>query len=81
MYAYDQYDGYNKDAIHKAFIKIMDKVPDTYEELIKTIMYTAYMGTKNSSEETKERARKIAAEIGTYHMAGTIDDLYKSIST
>jgi len=58
----------------------MDKAPDSYEELMKTIMYTCYMGTTNSSEETKERSRKMAEEIGSYHMANTIDEMYKSIS-
>lgn len=59
----------------------MEKVPESHEEMIKTIMYTAYMGTENSSEETKVRARIIAEEIGAYHLENKIDDLFKTVAS
>jgi NAD+ synthase (glutamine-hydrolysing) len=41
-------------------------------------MYTAYMGTDFSSDETKSRARQIAEEIGSTHFENTIDELFES---
>lgn len=31
------------------------------------IFHTSYMGTQNSSKETRDRAKVLAAEIGAYH--------------
>ena len=40
---------------------------------------TSYLGTKNSSKDTLERADKLAEGIGSYHLAVTIDDAYDEI--
>ena len=38
------------------------------KELAGRIFVTCYMGTENSSEETRKRASDLAEEIGSYHM-------------
>jgi len=43
------------------------------------IFVSSYLGTKNSSVETKSRADRIASEIGSHHLAVTIDDAYDEI--
>jgi len=48
-------------------------VPTDPRELCKRIFVTCYMGTENSSEETRSRAANIAAQIGSYHLGIAID--------
>lgn len=50
-----------------------DYVPKSANDLCNHILVTCYMGTENSSTETKERATQLAAAIGSYHMGITID--------
>ena len=47
--------------------------PTDPKELCNRIFVTLYMGTKNSSEETKNRAALLASQIGSHHMSITID--------
>mmetsp|Transcript_755 Transcript_755/g.1505 ORF Transcript_755/g.1505 Transcript_755/m.1505 type:complete len:698 (-) Transcript_755:116-2209(-) len=54
-------------------------VPKTSKELANKIFHTTYMGTKNSSAETRDRAKKLAEEIGAYHLDITIDDVVSSL--
>jgi len=42
------------------------------------IMVTCYMGTKNSSDETKERAKNLASEVGSVHFEVNIDELFEA---
>ena len=46
-------------------------VPTDPRELANRIFVTCYMGTENSSEETRMRASNLAEEIGSYHMGET----------
>ena len=32
------------------------------------MLVTCYMGSENSSEETKSRAKKLSQQIGSYHL-------------
>jgi len=41
-------------------------------------MVTCYMGTKNSSHETRERAASLAKETGALHYEVNIDELFTS---
>jgi len=41
------------------------------------ILYTAYLSTENSSEQTRKRAEKIAQTFGCKHRAVSFDDIYK----
>lgn len=50
-----------------------DYIPKDPKELCSRIFYTCYMGTKNSSQETKDRANNLATEIGSSHMSICID--------
>ena len=40
---------------------------------------TCYMGTKNSSNDTLDRAARVAKGLGSHHFAVTIDDAYDQI--
>jgi len=54
-------------------------VPKTSKELANRIFHTTYMGTTNSSMETRSRAKTLATEIGAYHLDISIDDVVKSM--
>ena len=53
--------------------------PTDARELCGRIFFTSYMGTENSSEETRERAKYIATQIGSYHLGITIDTAVSAI--
>ena len=53
--------------------------PKTKEEIVNRLFHTCYMGTKNSSSETKDRAKQVAMEIGCSHYESTIDEMVKGI--
>ena len=41
---------------------------------LRQVLTTCYMGTVNSSQETKERAARLAAQIGCHHLSINIDE-------
>ena len=41
--------------------------PSEAKDIVKKVLYTAYMGTTNSSKETKDRAQLLASQIGLHH--------------
>ena len=43
-------------------------IPTDPKEFASRIFVTCYMGTENSSEETRKRASNLAEEIGSHHM-------------
>ena len=43
------------------------------------LLYTCYMGTTNSSRETRQRAKQLANEIGSYHLNIDIDSLVSNL--
>lgn len=45
-----------------------DYIPVDHKELCGRIFVTCYMGTENSSSETRERAANLAKDIGSYHL-------------
>jgi len=47
--------------------------PKDPKELCNRIFVTVYMGTKNSSEETRNRAALLASQIGSHHLSILID--------
>ncbi|KAJ1988943.1 glutamine-dependent NAD(+) synthetase [Coemansia spiralis] len=53
--------------------------PGTPQELAREIFYTAYMGTENSTAETRARARELALAIGSYHVDLRIDTAVAAI--
>jgi NAD+ synthase (glutamine-hydrolysing) len=43
------------------------------------LFHTCYMGTVNSGSETRSRARRLAASIGSYHLDLNIDGIITAI--
>ena len=56
-----------------------EQLPKKPEELCSSILHTIYLGMeKQSSHETRSRAEKLAARIGSYHKDVNIDDIFDS---
>lgn len=54
-----------------------DVLPSTPQELCNQIFSTIFMGMKaQSSRDTRQRAKDLAAAIGSYHVDLDIDDVY-----
>ncbi|KAI8084031.1 uncharacterized protein B0P05DRAFT_535923 [Gilbertella persicaria] len=53
--------------------------PTDPREFAHRIFYTCYMGTENSSNETRKRAKDLANVIGSYHTDLNMDTVVKSI--
>jgi NAD+ synthase (glutamine-hydrolysing) len=54
-------------------------LPKTPQELCNQVFTTLYMGMKKqSSRETRQRARDLSAAIGSYHVNLDIDDIYEA---
>ncbi|KAJ2780272.1 glutamine-dependent NAD(+) synthetase [Coemansia javaensis] len=56
-----------------------DYVPQTAQDLAGHLFYTCYMGTENSSAETRARARDLAAAIGSHHVDLRMDAVVTAI--
>lgn len=56
-----------------------DWVPATPQEVAHKIFVTCYMGTENSSKETRDRARDLAEAIGSYHIDLNMDMVISAI--
>jgi NAD+ synthase (glutamine-hydrolysing) len=54
-------------------------LPTDAKEFANRIFHSSYMGTVNSSVETRSRAKALAEEIGAYHVDLDIDSLCESI--
>lgn len=54
-------------------------VPGTPQELCNRVFVTCYMGTENSSAETRARAKQLAADIGAYHVDLDMDVVIRAI--
>ena len=55
-------------------------VPKDARELCNRLFVTCYMGSENSSEETKNRAKNLAHQIGSYHLNINIDNAVKALT-
>ena len=53
--------------------------PTEPQELCNRIFVTCYMGTENSSDDTKARAKKLSSQIGSYHLSIVIDTAVKAV--
>ncbi|GJN41096.1 hypothetical protein PR202_gn00423 [Eleusine coracana subsp. coracana] len=51
------------------------EIPTDSKELATRLFYTVYMGTENSSEDTRSRAKRLAEEIGSFHLDVPIDSI------
>lgn len=54
-------------------------VPKTPQEVAGRLFYSSFMGTENSSQETRSRAKELAAKIGSYHVDMNMDSLVSSV--
>lgn len=57
-----------------------DWVPSTPQELAGRIFHTCFMGTENSSAETRGRAKELAEAIGAYHVDLNMDICVKAVA-
>lgn len=63
----------------KRIAKYTDKLPETPQELCNQIFHTVYMGmSKQSSKETRQRAKDLSEAIGSYHVNLDIDEVYEA---
>ncbi|EFA83148.1 glutamine-dependent NAD+ synthetase [Heterostelium album PN500] len=53
-------------------------IPTDAKELASRIFFTAYLATKNSSKETRDRAALIASQVGAIHKVVEIDQITDS---
>ena len=61
-----------------------DETPDIFKDpgvLANRLLYTCYLGTENSSRETRRRARRLAEQIGAYHLDINMDALVTALKT
>ncbi|KAG0681095.1 Glutamine-dependent NAD(+) synthetase [Kluyveromyces marxianus] len=58
-----------------------DWIPSSPQELAGKIFHTCFMGTENSSTETRSRAKQLAKDIGAYHVDLNMDSLVSSVVT
>lgn len=56
-----------------------DWIPTDPKEFCNFIFHTTYMGTENSSQETRDRAKKLADDIGSYHLNFNIDTVVTAV--
>jgi len=54
-------------------------VPTDAAEMCGRVLVTCYMGSENSSEQTKSRAKKLSSQIGSYHLNISIDLAVKAV--
>ncbi|KND00979.1 NAD+ synthetase [Spizellomyces punctatus DAOM BR117] len=52
-----------------------DYIPEDPRELSGRIFHTCYMGTENSSKETRVRAKHLADKLGSYHLDINMDSV------
>ncbi|TFK71373.1 glutamine-dependent NAD(+) synthetase with GAT domain-containing protein [Pluteus cervinus] len=56
-----------------------DYVPTDAREFCNRVFHTCYMGTENSSSETRRRAKQLADAIGSYHVDLNMDTVVTSV--
>ncbi|KAI6244592.1 Glutamine-dependent NAD(+) synthetase [Erysiphe necator] len=54
--------------------------PTDAREISGRIFHTCYIGTKNSSHETRQRAKELAHAIGSYHLDIDMDSVVSSVT-
>ncbi|EDK40840.2 conserved hypothetical protein [Meyerozyma guilliermondii ATCC 6260] len=54
-------------------------VPKTPQELADKLFHTAFLGTENSSGDTRSRAKELAAKIGSFHVDLNMDTAVSAV--
>ncbi|KKA20102.1 NAD(+) synthase (glutamine-hydrolyzing), partial [Rasamsonia emersonii CBS 393.64] len=55
-------------------------LPKEPQEVCHRLFHTAFMGSQNSSKATRERAKRLATEIGSYHIDMNIDTAVSALT-
>ncbi|GAB1212982.1 hypothetical protein ATERTT37_002131 [Aspergillus terreus] len=55
-------------------------LPSTSQEVCNRIFHTSFMGTQNSSKETRQRAKALSTDIGSYHIDFNFDTVVTAIT-
>ncbi|GIL71251.1 hypothetical protein Vretifemale_1851 [Volvox reticuliferus] len=55
------------------------ELPENPRELAGRLLSCVYMGTVNSSRETRERARLLCEQVGAYHLSLSIDSVVEAV--
>ncbi|KAK6465130.1 glutamine-dependent NAD(+) synthetase [Scheffersomyces coipomensis] len=55
--------------------------PTKPQEIAERLFYTSFMGTENSSKETRYRAKELARKVGSYHVDMNMDTLVSAVIT
>ena len=63
----------------RAIVKDYQYQPKSSRDICSRLLYTAYMGTRNSSDETEVRATKLANSISSTHVVINIDPVVDAI--
>ena len=56
-------------------------LPSSPQEICGRIFHTSFMGTVNSSKETRTRAKQLGKDIGSYHIDCDIDSIVKALTS
>ncbi len=67
-----------KDCVQTIKTEYNDPFPAS-QYLANQLLHTCYMGTANSSRETRQRSKQLAKEIGSYHLNINIDPLIHAL--
>ncbi|EGW33512.1 glutamine-dependent NAD(+) synthetase [Spathaspora passalidarum NRRL Y-27907] len=54
-------------------------IPKTPQEIAQRLFYTSFMGTENSSAETRARAKALSQAIGSFHVDLNMDNLVSAV--
>lgn len=54
-------------------------IPEKPQDIASKIFHTCFMGTENSSKETRGRSRSLSEKIGSYHVDLNMDSLVTSV--
>lgn len=65
----------------QALVHEPDFIPKTTQDIAGRIFYTSFMGTENSSKETRSRAKELSEVIGSYHVDLNMDNLVSAVVT
>ncbi|XP_076971513.1 glutamine-dependent NAD(+) synthetase isoform X1 [Tamandua tetradactyla] len=63
----------------RAIVNEVDYTPQDPRDLCGRILTTCYMASENSSQETCQRARELAQQIGSHHIGLNIDPAVKAV--
>ncbi|XBW35666.1 hypothetical protein QEN19_001237 [Hanseniaspora menglaensis] len=67
--------------LQKVSKQSLEWIPESPEQISDKLFHTCYMGTSNSSKETKDRAEALSKRIGAYHTTLNMDSIVAAMVT